>query len=99
MSKMDISISRDATYNTGNYSSIKPSVTITIKDIDANDVLDKYKKASLVLDLLLMKETIALGNEMGSAQELGYKKYVAQLESADDNIMNETKINELLKTL
>lgn len=46
MAKIDFTISRDATINTGNYSSIKPSVTITVKDVDSKDVTSKYKEVT-----------------------------------------------------
>jgi len=84
MSKMDITISRDATLNTGNYSSIKPSVTLTLKDVDADVVSEKYEKLSRVLDVFMMLETLALGSEMESAQTMGYKKYITELEKVDN---------------
>jgi hypothetical protein len=90
MAKVDFTISRDATINTGNYSSIKPSVTMTVKDIDSKDVTNKYKEVSQALDILMLMETIALGSEMESTQELGFKKYLAEIMKVDNEELTET---------
>lgn len=83
MSKIDIVVSRDMTINCGNYSSIKPSVSLTLKDVDSENALDKYKQLSRVLDVLMMCETQALGDEMESIQDWGYKRYLTELEKVD----------------
>lgn len=90
MAKIDFTISRDATINTGNYSSIKPSVTITVKDVDSKDVTSKYKEVTQALDILMLMETIALGNEMESTQSLGFKKYLAEIMKVDNEELTET---------
>lgn len=90
MTKIDLTISRDATINTGNYSSIKPSVTMTVKDVDSNNVAAKYKEISQALDILMLMETVSLGNEMESVQKLGFKKYLAELMKVDNEELTET---------
>ncbi len=90
MTKIDLTISRDATINTGNYSSIKPSVTMTVKDVDSSNVAAKYKEISQALDILMLMETVSLGNEMESVQELGFKKYLAELMKVDNEELTET---------
>jgi hypothetical protein len=84
MSKIDITVSRDMTINTGNYSSIKPSVTLTVKDVDAEDASSVYSNIAEVLDDLIMLETVALSNEMESIQEMNYKEYKKMCESSID---------------
>ena len=56
MSKIDITVSRDMTINTGNYSSIKPSVTLTVKDVDATDAGVVYSNIAEVLDTSLTSQ-------------------------------------------
>jgi hypothetical protein len=84
MSKIDINVSRDMTINTGNYSSIKPSISITLKDVDVKDVDVAYSNISEVLDDLMMLETVALSNEMESIQEMNYKEYKKMCENSID---------------
>ncbi len=96
MSKMDISVERSITINCGNYSSIKPSVTLTLKDVDSKDAKDKYDKLSQVLDVLMMLETISLGNEMETVQQIGYKDYVRNLERVEGAV---EEAKEILNTL
>jgi len=86
MTKYDITLDRSMTLNTGNFSSIKPSVSITIKDIDKNKIDEEYKKLSNVLDAMLALETISISEEMGSALSMGHKEYVKNLENAKNNM-------------
>lgn len=86
MKKCDLTISKDVTLNTGNYSSIKPSVSVTIKDIDQDKLYDEYTKLSEVLDAMIALETISLGNEMESFSSTGYKEYVRNLEQSREKI-------------
>lgn len=81
---MDINVSRDMTINTGNYSSIKPSISITLKDVDVKDVDVAYSNISEVLDDLMMLETVAISNEMESIQEMNYKEYKKMCENSID---------------
>lgn len=90
--KIDLNLDRSITLNTGNYSSIKPGVSITLKDIDASNLAEMYKKASEVLDALMAREIIALSDEQVSITDMGWRKYVIglnnHLDEIDDVITN-----------
>ena len=75
MSKIDITLSRDMTVNAGNYSSIKPSVSITIKDVDSKNTVKTYKALSSIMDSLMMLETVCLSDEMEAVQKMGHVDY------------------------
>ena len=96
MSKCDICVSRSMTVNVGNYSSIKPAVSITLKDVDTKEVTTKYQKLSEVLDVLMLMETVTLGNEADSITSMGYKNYIEALEKVDGAIDIATGILENL---
>lgn len=49
MSKCDVSVMKKFTINTGNYSSIQPSVSISVKDVD----IDKIQKVNDELETLV----------------------------------------------
>lgn len=96
MSKCDITIARSMTINCSNYSSIKPSVSITLKDIDTYVASEKYEQLAKVLDVLMLMETVALGNEIESCNTLGYKKFIENLEKVDNAL---EMANNILETL
>jgi len=56
MLKLDVNINRQMTINTGNYSSIRPSVSITLKDVDASNFDKAYDEMDVICDSLLMME-------------------------------------------
>lgn len=96
MPKMDINVERSMTINCGNYSSIKPTVNITVKDIDVLDLSDRYTKITQILDNLMALEVLALGDEMETIQSIGYKQYVNNIKDVDIDIFND-EIKELLE--
>ncbi len=56
MALVDITVSRTLTINTGNYGSIKPSVSMTIKDIESQKVGDAYLALEDVLSGMIKLE-------------------------------------------
>lgn len=84
--KMDVTISRHATINTGNYSSIGPSITVTLKDVAMSDIKEAYDTLSELAGALMAKETIALGEETSSVVDMGYKSYIKALIENDERI-------------
>ena len=89
MSKMDISISRSATISTGNYSSIKPSITLTLKDIDEESLDTDYERLSCLADALLASEIMSLGDEMTTISDVGFKSYLNSLKKLETQIKGE----------
>ena len=75
MSKVDITLGRDMTINAGNYSSIKPSVVVTIHDIEENEVDVQYNRLSDLVDALLAKEILKMSDEMATIQESNLNLY------------------------
>lgn len=96
MSKCDITVDRCMTINTGNYSTIKPAVSITLKDVEVGDVTEKYKKLSEALDVLMLLEVTKLGDEMNTINGGGFKNYLKVLEDVNEplNILSKT-VSEL----
>jgi hypothetical protein len=84
MKKCDLSVSRSTTINVGNYSSIKPTVSLTIKDIDASEIDSKYEKISEALDYLMLMETKILACEADSVGTVGFRKYLEIIKNVDE---------------
>lgn len=86
MAKCDITVSRGITINTGNFGSIRPDVSITVKDVDS-EILDKtFKNVSSKLDAMIALEIINLGNEAEAINDISFVKYKANLEKTKDEI-------------
>jgi hypothetical protein len=77
--KCDVEVSKSMTIPTGNYGSIKPIVTIVMKDVESDMVFSTYKKIAEVTEAMIALEIISMGDEMQSATEMGFKKYVSAL--------------------
>lgn len=82
MSKLDVMVSRDMTINMNNYSSIKPHISITIKDVDSKDFQSAYNTVSGIADSIFALETLKLAEEMGTIKAKGPVEYFEILENA-----------------
>lgn len=105
MSKIEINISKKMTINTGNYSSIGPSVSFTLKDVDiekAEDLLDKLKD---LVEVEFISQILHGASTMEEIKIKGLKEFVRhQLENSEKlegilkdswgKIIRETKTNE-----
>jgi len=83
MSKCDLTVGKKFTLNTGNYSSIQPTVSITLHDIDS----DKIKKAHLLMDVItdallhLQIESDAV--TMATIKKMGFGDYFKNINKDD----------------
>lgn len=82
MTLIDVNISRTLTINTGNYESIKPSVSISIKDVEVDKVADTYLALDDVLTGILKLEIANCSNELEKTRD-GLSQY---RETIDSNI-------------
>lgn len=74
MSKVDISVTRSFTVNTGNYESVKPTVTLTVRDVDPLNVSDAYLSLEGAVSGLIKLEILASAGEMTKVSE-GLQRY------------------------
>lgn len=63
--KTDLTISRAMTINSGNYQSIRPSVTLTLKDVDVTKVREAFPMMKEVVDVLFDTEVVDLRMRLG----------------------------------
>ena len=83
--KSKLELSREMTINTGNFSNIKPSVSISLVH-ELEDIHDIYNHLSAIVDSLMALETLALTEEMQSISTEGWGMYRRGLQSALDTI-------------
>ena len=89
--KVDLTINKSISLSMGNYNTIKPTVGLTVKDIDSDDLGKEYKKATSYTDALLAREILSLSDEVLSADRIGILKYISALENSI------TKLDEIIK--
>jgi len=96
--KLDINVSKTITVNTGNYSSVKPSVSITVKDVDVQHIKNVHKKVSDLVSNLLYEETVDMCDNSKTIQEVGIDHFLSSYEHLKNDIANENEkiINELM---
>lgn len=75
MAKVDITVSRTLTVNTGNYESIKPTVSLSVKDVDPNNLSDAYLSMDTALTGLLKLEILACNQELNQKSDAGLTSY------------------------
>lgn len=91
MAKCDITVSRGLTINTGNYGSIRPDISITLKDIDSSTIDEIFGKMQQKLDAMLALEVISLGNEAQAINDMSFMSYKKELEKSQNKIEKSLK--------
>jgi len=98
MSKVNISVSRTLTINTGNYASIKPSVSLTVTDVDSENVSDAYLAIEEALSGLIKMEIMNCasdGKKVGEGLDSYCRDVHNNLQQIGENI--EKSLTELNK--
>ena len=83
--KIDLTIGRTLTVNTGNYQSVKPSVAITLKDVDVDNADEIGATLSNLVEELIKIETVKATGQIKEIEKegaMGWCKTV--LETIDD---------------
>jgi len=83
---MDITINREMVINTGNYSTIRPGVTLSIKDVAQDDFKAAYETLSNVADACFGLETLKLAEEMQTIKNGGLPAYIDILQRSKSMI-------------
>lgn len=99
MSRMDITVSRSFTVNTGNYSSIKPTIDLTIKDVPIDKMSEVYLEMTSVIEGMMHNETLRCKEEMETINK-GLNRYCdgvkGRLNEIGDSVENSLKEIEKL---
>ncbi len=87
--KCDIVLDRSMTINMGNFSSIKPGITVTLKDIDETDFLAEYNRLSDLADAIMALEVLKIGDEAKTILNQGINAYMKGLEPHKEEMLAE----------
>lgn len=83
---MRVTVNRSMTINTGNFTSIKPAVELSV-DVAAADTQMAYVHLSKVADALMALELLSLSEEMGTINSVGWGRYTDLLGGKTDQIL------------
>lgn len=97
MAKVDISITKTLTLNLGNYESSKPTVTLTVKDVDAEKVSDAYIALDDAATGLFKMEVLATSLEHSRIKNSSLKAYCQTVAQNREQIG--TKVEKALNDL
>ena len=77
---MEINVSKKTTFNTGNYSSITPSVSLTLSDIDVRLVKEIHADLNVIATALFIEEFYTISGLQDEVKKLGITEFFAQLD-------------------
>jgi hypothetical protein len=83
MSKCDVTVAKKFTVNTGNYSSIQPSVAISIKNVDIDKVEEVHEKLERLTSGFLLVHIREDSDLMDDLKKMGLRDFFAK---AGENI-------------
>ena len=78
--KTDITLSKKATINTGNYSSITPSVSLTLKDVDITQLERAYEDLNVISAVFFLSEYRVMAELQDDSKKLGITKFFETLD-------------------
>ena len=93
--KIDVSVNKKFTLNTGNFSSISPSLSLTAHDIDSKDVDRVHTLLGDVADVLLHDQIQTDATTMASIKKMGFGKYFKSIDRDRMTKTMESALNEL----
>ena len=93
--KTDMTVSKKATINTGNYSSISPSVSLTLNGIEIEEVFEVYEDLNTLTAAMFMHEFETMAEMQDEVKTLGISEFFRQLGHGDMEI----DVNEAIKRL
>jgi dissimilatory sulfite reductase (desulfoviridin) alpha/beta subunit len=76
MPTLDITVGKKFTLNTQNFSSVSPTVTLTLKDVvDTDKLVEVHKNLEIIADALLHKQMESDAVTMATIKKMGFSKY------------------------
>ena len=95
--EIDVHVGRCDKINVGNYSTISPSVNLTIKGVDINKFEDVYKKLSMLMSVMYAAEIKECIDTMSDINGLSksVKSYKEMLDQQDFDKMIKEAIKDL----
>ena len=97
--KCDMTVSKQMTINTSNYNSIRPSVSVTIKDIDVGDIGKITDDLTTLSQMYLEREILMMLSQKADIDEKGGPiRWAANIDTSETDkvikkLENDLKLN------
>jgi len=95
--KLDLTLGKSLTINTGNYSSIKPEVSITLNGIELDNLEESSYHLTQLISVLMDVQISESKIKMGEIKEQGLSTFIENFMKSDISKKMESPINELKK--
>ena len=89
---MRVTVNRSITVNTGNYSSVKPGIELSV-DVAAADVDKAYNCLSEIASAMMAIEFLNLTEEMETINKTGWGRYKDMLDHNESEIIKTIQEN------
>lgn len=91
--KVTVNVGKKFVINTGNYSSVSPSVSLTIHEVPIEEVIQAHEDIDIIADFLIHKQIKDDAKTMAAMKKLGLGEYFKrinkeQMKEAVENSMN-----------
>lgn len=78
--KTDMTVSKKATINTGNYSSITPSVSLTLNGVEIEEVIEVYEDMDMLTAAMFIREFEGMVDIQNDVKTGGITEFFKKLE-------------------
>ena len=91
MKTVDITVTKAATFNSGNFGNVRPEVTLVVKDVPVDTLMIEYAKILDVCNAMFAINTLELMDEAETVNTVGFKAYLEALRQ------NEREMEEIIE--
>jgi hypothetical protein len=99
MNKCDITIRKEATVNTGNYSSVRPGIEITLKDVNIDKLEKAQNNLSIITAAMFLKELEGMCELQSELKDLGIRHFFEKLDGEEMKEDLKESIKELYEDM
>ena len=94
--RCDVTVSKKFTINTGDFSSIQPNVSMTLKDVKLEDSIEAHTLLETIVDGLFHIQMKNDGKTMGTLKNMGFGSFLSELNENEimsdiEGVMDELK--------
>ena len=94
--KIDITLAKNFKISMG-YSSITPFLSMSVKDIDIENIEKAYEALEIIADILIHKQIKNDSELLKTIQDMGLEPYMDKINMDEMNIVLKNSVKELKK--
>jgi signal transduction histidine kinase len=95
--KAILNVAKKFTINTGNYSSVQPSVSLTVHDVPMDKIQEVHKHLDIIADGLVHEQIESDAMTMGTMKKLGIGEYFSKIDKDQMKQVIEASIKNVIE--